>query len=170
MKCFTPQSETEGFGSRLVNSMEWISSWEADSHSVTQEIPCLMELEGSYTYKSLPLASVLGKMNAVHISKSYLFKILCNPPMWMVSLCYDFRLKQFVHFSSLSHVARPSIWSRFENTSKMWCRVQRNNIYFWSLDFIWLFYRSLWVIFTKYMNWINIGGLMFVHLHVHCQN
>jgi hypothetical protein len=61
------------------NSVEQISSREADSLSASQEIPCLL-LNPKVHYcahKSLPLALILSQMNVVHILTPYFFT-LCH--------------------------------------------------------------------------------------------
>jgi hypothetical protein len=62
---------------RLLNSMEQNHSWEANSHSASQEISCLSwNLKVHYrVHKILALAPILSQMNSIHTLISYLFNI-----------------------------------------------------------------------------------------------
>jgi hypothetical protein len=57
--------------------MEQSPSWETDSHSASQEIPCLL-LDAKVYYrdhKSPTLGTVLSQMNPIHNLTPCLFKI-----------------------------------------------------------------------------------------------
>jgi hypothetical protein len=60
--------------------MEQSPSWEANSHSDSQEIPCLMwGLKVYYpVLKSPPLVPILSQINPIHTILPYLLKIHCD--------------------------------------------------------------------------------------------
>jgi len=60
----------------LTDSMDQSSSWEANSHSASQETPCYFWNPNIYrVLKSLSLVPILSQMYPVHTILSYLHKI-----------------------------------------------------------------------------------------------
>jgi hypothetical protein len=62
------------------NCMEQRPSWEADSHSASQEIACLLWNPKVHyrVHKSLPLVPIHSHTNPCHTLPPYLLKVLCN--------------------------------------------------------------------------------------------
>jgi len=86
-----------------INSMEHSPSWEANSCSASQEIPCLLwNLNGHYcVHKSPSLVSNPSQMNPVHTLRSTLIisHVCLSFPSGLFT--WGFRTKIFMHFSSL---------------------------------------------------------------------
>ena len=80
----------------LTYSMVQSPSWEANWFAASQEIPCISQNRKVHyrTHKGLPLVSILGKHNPVHIPTSHLLEIHPNiihtsmprSPQWSSSL------------------------------------------------------------------------------------
>jgi hypothetical protein len=64
----------------MSNSMEQSPSWEADSHSISQEIPFLLwnTKVHSSVNKSPPLVLIMSQIHPVHNFPTYFRKIHCN--------------------------------------------------------------------------------------------
>jgi hypothetical protein len=73
-------SRTSHFTNQLMNSKEESPSWEANSCSATQNIPCLLWNPTFHylVHKSLPLVSIWTQINPVHTYPSLLSKINFN--------------------------------------------------------------------------------------------
>jgi hypothetical protein len=65
---------------KLTDCMQQSPSWEADSHSASQEIPRLLRnLKVHYhVYKSKPMVSILSQTNPVHNFPTYFHNIYSN--------------------------------------------------------------------------------------------
>lgn len=64
----------------LINSTEYSSSWETNTFSANQEIPCILwNPKAHYRIrKSPPIALILSHINLIHASPANFLKILCT--------------------------------------------------------------------------------------------
>jgi len=102
----------------LINSMQQNPSWEANSHSSSQDIPRLLWNPRVHycAHKNLPMVPILRQKNPVHIFPSYFPKIHSNifpSTLRSSDLCLPFRFsnQNFICTSHISHacyVPRPS--------------------------------------------------------------
>jgi hypothetical protein len=102
-------SSTNRNVSMTINSMKQSSSWEAISHSASQEIPLLLWNRKAYyrVHSSPPLVPILIHMSPVHIYRTHFLNILSNiilpptpRPSKVVSSIQVFQPKYCMHFSS----------------------------------------------------------------------
>jgi hypothetical protein len=102
----------------ITNSMEQSPSWKADSHSASQEIPCLLcNAKFHYRVHNIPpLVPVLSHMNPVHTFPTYFPNnhsniIFASTPVFRPKFC--------MHFSSLSRVLHDHIVYKLKMRSEV---------------------------------------------------
>jgi len=114
--------------------MQLSPSWEADSHSASQEIPRLLWNPNVHycVHKSPSLVLILSQMNPVHSFPSY-FSNIHSELSSSIRLCRlsglfpSGFLTNFVsisHLSNASYMPRPSCSPWFDHLSNIWWGVQ----------------------------------------------
>jgi len=109
------------------NSMEQRPSWEADSHSTSQEFPRFLRNPKVHyrLHNSSPLVPILNQMQPVHIFPPYFPKIHSNiilPSMTRSSewpLHFRFADQNFVRTSRLSHACYIQFMNNFRHENVM---------------------------------------------------
>jgi len=116
--------------------MEQSPSWEANSHTASLEIPCLLWSPKVHyrVHKSPPLVPILSQMNSIHnfshpIHLQFILILHSDLLLVLHSALFPsgFPIRKFVCISHLSHanyIRRLSHFPWFDHPNNILCRVQ----------------------------------------------